>query len=62
MQSTSRKEQLNLHVGFHVWKEWYSTIETKANWPKMLRSPALETISTALGNIVMTQTSFGSQD
>jgi hypothetical protein len=39
-----------------------STIETKANSAKMLHSPAPQTISNVLGNIVMTETSFGSQD
>jgi hypothetical protein len=39
-----------------------STIETKANWPKMPHSPAPQTIINALDNIVMTQTSFGSKD
>jgi hypothetical protein len=64
MQSTSRKEQLNLHVAFFMFVKRciVSTIETKANWPKMLRSLAPQTINNALGNIVTTQTSFGSQD
>jgi hypothetical protein len=58
-----QKRAAELTCGFlHVWKGLYSTIETKANWPKMLHSPAPETISNALGNIVTTQTSFGSQD
>jgi hypothetical protein len=64
MQSTSRKEQLYLHVASFMFVKrcTASTIETKANWPKMLHSPAPKTISNALGNVVMTQTSFGSQD
>jgi hypothetical protein len=64
MQSTSKKEHLNLHVSFFTFVKRYtiSTIETKANWPKMLHSPTPQTISNALGNIVTTQTSFGSQD
>jgi hypothetical protein len=58
-----QKRAAVLTCGFlHVWKEMYSTIETKANWSKMLRSPAPQTISNALGNIVTTRTSFGSQD
>jgi hypothetical protein len=62
MQSISRKEQLNLHVAFlmFVKKCTTNTIETKANWPKMLHSLAPQTISNALGNIVTTQKSFGS--
>jgi hypothetical protein len=64
MQSTSIKEQLNLHVAFFMFVKrcTTSTIETKANWPKMPHSPAPQTISNALGNIVTIQTSFGSQD
>jgi hypothetical protein len=64
MQSTSKKEQLNLHVAFFMFVKrcTTNTIETKANWPKMLHSLAPQTIGNALGNIVMTQTSFGSQD
>jgi hypothetical protein len=64
MKSTSRKEQLNLHVAFFMFVKrcTTNTIETKANWPKILHSPAPQTISNALGNIMTTQTSFGSQD
>jgi hypothetical protein len=64
MQSTSRKEQLNLHVVFFMFVKrcTASTIETKANWRKVLHSPTPQTISNALGNIVTTQTRFGSQD
>jgi hypothetical protein len=64
MQSTNRIEQLNLHVAFFMFvkKCTASTIEAKANWPKMLHSPAPQTINNALGNIVTTHTSFGSQD
>jgi hypothetical protein len=56
MQSTSRKEQLNLHVVFFMFVKRCiaSTIETKANWPKMLHSPAPQTINNALGNIMTT--------
>jgi hypothetical protein len=39
-----------------------STIETKANWAKMLHSPTPQTINNVLGNIVMTETSFGNKD
>jgi hypothetical protein len=62
MQSTSRKEQLNLHVVFFMFVKRCvtSTIETKANWPKMLHSLVPQTISNALGNIMTTHTSFGS--
>jgi hypothetical protein len=64
MQSISRKEQLNLHVVFFMFVKrcTVNTIETKANWSKMLHSPAPQTISNALGNIVMIETSFRSQD
>jgi hypothetical protein len=64
MQSTSIKEQLNLHVVFFMFAKrcTANTIETKANWPKMMHSPAPQTINNALGNIVTTQTSFGSQN
>jgi hypothetical protein len=64
MQSISRKEQLNLHVAFLMFVKrcTTSTIETTANWPKMLHPPAPQTINNVLGNIMMTQTSFGNQD
>jgi hypothetical protein len=64
MQSTSKKEQLNLHVAFFMFVKscTTNTIETKVNWPKMLHSPTPQTINNALGNIMTTQTSFGSQD
>jgi hypothetical protein len=60
MQSTSKKEQLNLHVAFFMFVKrcTTSTIETKTSWPKMLHSLTPENISNALGKIVMTQTSF----
>jgi hypothetical protein len=56
MQSTSRKEQLNVHVAFFMFVKrcTTSTIETKVNWPKMLHSLPPQTIGNALGNIVMT--------
>jgi hypothetical protein len=56
MQSTSKKEQLNLHVALFMFVKrcTTSTIETKANWPKMPHSPAPQTISNALGNIMTT--------
>jgi hypothetical protein len=64
MQFTSRKQQLNLHVAFFMFVKRCiaNTIETKAHWPKMLHSLTPQTISNVLGNIVTTQTSFGSQD
>jgi hypothetical protein len=64
MKSTSKKKQLNLHEAFFMFVKrcTTSTIETKANWAKMLHSLAPQTIINVLGNIVMTEKSFGSQD